>query len=115
MVVEELCIEGANYELTESQIMAWIELYGTVLSTIEEEAIVLMDNKTGEEILAGTGVYLVSAKMNKLPTKTIPNVLPMHGKLVKVFYPGVKYQCRECFDCHKKEFHCSKTPFDKFN
>ena len=96
--IKEIRIEGSNYDLSEDQILEWIELYGRVQSEIQEEAVVLVDEVDKAENLVGTGVYLVTARLDR----QIPNVVPIQGKKIKVWYPGVKKQCKNCFGYHKK-------------
>ena len=109
---KEIRIEGANYELEEEQIILWLQQYGQVQSDIEEEAIILQDGVTGEDVVAGTGVYLVKMKLKRL----IPNVVPMKGKKIRIWYSGVKKQCNICLSCHKqeKETRCQKKSFEEY-
>ena len=97
--VKEIRIEGANYELKEEQIRVWLNYYGDVKSEIQEEAAVLYDKETGKGIVVGIGVYLVSVKLNRL----IPDLLPIQGKKIRMWYSGVKKQCRVCFSHHENE------------
>ena len=79
--IKDVRIEGSNNELQEDQIVSWLENYGTAESKIEEEAIVVKFGRGGEDVLVGTGTYLVQMKINKL----IPNILPIQGKKIKVW------------------------------
>ena len=62
------------------------------------------DDQESQEILVGTGSYLVQIRLKC----QIPNVIPMQGKKIKIWYPGVKVQCRWCYGYHKKEVKCEK-------
>ena len=108
--IKDVRIEGSNYELQEDQILSWLKNYGTVESRIEEEAIVVKDDRGGEDVVVGTGTYLVQMKINKL----IPNILPIQGKKIKVWYQSVKKQCRDCFSYHKREQKCNKKSFAEY-
>ena len=84
---KEVRIEGSNYELKEKHIVTWLQNYGSVLSSLEEEAICLGEGH--EDLLVGTGTYLVQVRLKR----RIPNVIPMQGKKIRIWYPGVKPQC----------------------
>ena len=101
-IFKELRIEWSNYELTEKQICGWVELYGSIESEIEEEAVTISNDRENVEV--GTGVYLVKVKLKKM----IPNLLPIHGKVIKITYNGVKSQCKRCFGYHRNSKDCTK-------
>ena len=63
-------------------------------------------------ITIGTGVYFVKVELKR----QIPNVLPIQGKRIKVWYQGVKIQCNNCYGYHKKEtkVNCQEKSFNKF-
>ena len=107
--ITEIKIEGSNYELKESHITNWLHLYGAVESNLEEEAVVLGNDD--EAVLIGTGSYLVKVNLKH----RIPNVIPMQGKKIRIWYSGVKIQCRTCYGYHKKEPKCeNKISFDSY-
>ena len=84
-------------------------MYGVIQGEIEEEAITLNEGDE-DEVTMGTGVYLVQARLNRL----VPNVLPIQGKKIKVWYKGVKRQCSLCYGYHKRETACLKKSFDEY-
>ena len=100
--IKEVKIEGSNYELKEKQILTWLQNYGSVESVLEEEAIQLGEGS--ETVLVGTGTYIVQVRLKR----RIPNVLPMQGKRIRIWYHGVKYQCPACYGYHKNEQRCDK-------
>ena len=93
-------IEGSNYELKESHILSWLSNYGVVESNIEEEAVVLGEDC--KAIQVGTGTYLSRVSLKR----RIPNVVPMQGKKIRIWYQGVKIQCRTCYGHHKRDVNC---------
>ena len=112
---KEIKIDGCNYEMSESEIIVWMEQYGEIKSELEEITI------SGKNSAApvGTGSYTLKVRLNRL----IPNVLPMQGLKIKCSYQGVKKQCSNCYGYHKpggknsnsnKLFRCKKTTFEEY-
>ena len=78
-------------------------LYGEVVSEVEEDFYVIKDSsEEDEEQNPGanrSGIYSVKVKLEK----DIPNLLPMCGKRVKIYYRGVQRLCPICFRKHPKK------------
>ena len=96
-ITEKIKIEGSNYELKESHIISWLHNYGVVESSLEEEAVVL--GEESEAVQVSTGTYLVQVCLKR----HIPNIVPMQGIKIRIWYSGVKIQCGICHGYHKKE------------
>ncbi len=71
-------IEGCNYQISNSEIIAWLTYYGEVLSPVVEDC---FEDSDVEEGINATGIYSVKMKLKK----EIPQVLPMCGKRIKVY------------------------------
>jgi hypothetical protein len=79
-------IEGSNYELSEAQVVVWIERFGKLKSVKEEAQVVMSDDI---ELSIGTGVYLVQF----IAVKELPAYVLAHNKhpnLLKVSYENIK-------------------------
>ena len=106
---KELRLEGCNYKINEEEILDWIQMYGVIQGEVEKEAIILNEG-SDDKVTMGTGVYLVPARLDRL----VPNLLPIQGKRIKVWYQGVKRQCNQCYGYHKTETLCLEKSFDEY-
>ena len=104
--IKQLRIDGCGYVLTENQIRHWIGLFANIEGELVEEA--EEDNEDG--ICSGTGVYLVSVKIER----RIPNLVPMFGQKVTLSHHGVSRICKKCFKYHKREISCVKGNWHEF-
>ena len=66
------------------------------MSDLEEERF----DKTPGAPFSGTGIYAVKIRLED--DADIPNMIPMFGKRVKLYYRGVQKQCSNCFATHQK-------------
>ena len=89
-------IEGCEYRVPEPEIMAWIELYREPQSELVEDIYLSKENE--EEGLDRTGVYSIKVKLHR----EIPQLLPMDGRRVKIYYKGIQKLCTRCFGEHNK-------------
>ena len=74
-------------------ILSWLSLYGEVLSDVVED--VFEDSEDSEGTNA-TGIYSVKMKL----TTDIPQLLPMDGRRIKIYYRGISKLCTSCFGKH---------------
>ena len=88
-------IEGCDYQISNSEIIAWLTHYGEVLSPVVEDC---FEDSDVEEGINATGIYSVKMKLKK----EIPQVLPMCGKRIKVYYKGIDKLCTKCFGKHPR-------------
>ena len=86
-------IEGCDYRVPEELILAWLRQYGEILSDLVED--VFEDNEDSEGTNA-TGIYSVKMKL----FHNIPQLLPMAGRRIKIYYRGIQKLCTRCFGHH---------------
>ena len=90
----KITIEGCEYRIPKEVLFQYLEHYGEIVSDIREQ---LFDDG-GEEGLNRTGNYTVRIRLEK----DIPQLIPIHGKRIKINYPGVSRLCTKCFGKHQK-------------
>ena len=105
-------IEGAEYQLKEETVKRWLSNYGTLMDDIteDEEKLCVEDEEGGElkEMVNHTGTYTAKMALDK----PIPQLLPMGGKRIKVYYRGISKLCGKCFrQGHKREL-CQRNKRD---
>ena len=95
-------IEGTDYQVSPNQMLAWLSLYGDVLSPIIEDCFEDPEDEgeDGEDGVNATGTFSVKMRLKK----EIPQLLPMIGKRVSIYYPGIKRLCSKCFGEHSGKF-----------
>ena len=113
-----IIVEGCEYRVSEEVILSWLSLYGEVVSEMVED--LFLDNLDGERVDDGenvsdsgadgtnrTGNYSVVMRLES----NIPQLLPMGGRRVKIYYRGIRRLCTNCFQKHnKKGCHQEKVP-----
>jgi hypothetical protein len=87
-IFKHVKIEGCGYQLSEEELTEWLELYGKVITPIEEE--MFEDGVTGERF--GNGKYIVKMKIER----EIPESIPMFDQKMKIHYSGIKKVCKCC-------------------
>ena len=92
-------IEGCEYRVAEDEILAWLSLYGEVVSELKEDCFRDENQRTGNN---RTGNYSIMMRLEK----NIPQLLPMHGRRIKMYHSGIQKLCTHCFGPHKKQ-HCT--------
>ena len=93
-------IEGCDYKISEDMILSWLTPYGDIKSELVED--VFEDSEDSEGTNA-TGVYSVKMRL----TSDIPQLLPMDGRRVKIYYRGIRKLCTSCFGKHFRK-DCKK-------
>ena len=59
----------------------------------------------------GNGIYSVLMKLNQ----DMPQLIPMHGKRIRLYYRGIVKRCTNCFGTHRrKDFKEEKVPWMKY-
>ncbi len=95
----QIRIEGCEYRIPKTTLIEFLSLYGTVVSDIGE---ILFSGKTNPEDKNGghnrTGNYIVKVRLER----KIPELVPIMGKRVKFWYPGIQRLCSNCFGNHPK-------------
>ena len=87
-------VEGTDYRIKKEMILDWLTLWGQPMSDITEETFEEEATVGG----SGTGIYSLKMKMDR----EIPQLLPMDGKRVKIFYRGIGKLCTNCFMPHNR-------------
>ena len=94
-----LKIEGAEYLLDEEQMKVWLSEYGFLVSGVTEdmedvEGQSSEDEEIRNDVDISTGIYSARIKLNKV----IPQLIPMHGKKIRIYHKGIKKQCVNCYE-----------------
>ena len=92
-------IEWCDYGVEEHEILAWLEQFGEVIGHLTEDTYPDSDSD-GDP--TGNGTYTVKMKLHS----PIPQLLPMWGKRIRIYYRGVQKLCPRCFGNHPRK-HCS--------
>jgi len=93
-------IDPDCYDMNCEKLTTWLNIYGELLTEIEEDNQVVKaaDENSDEEAGAGKvqlGKGLLSVKMEI--TKPLPEFLPIDGHRVRIFYRGMNKQCLNCY------------------
>ena len=88
-------VEGCEYRITKEQILSWLELYGEVQSDVVEDC---FDDDSEDDGTNRTGIYSVKMKLDM----DIPQLLPMAGRRIKIYYRGIQKLCTNCFGKHTR-------------
>ena len=92
-------IEWCDYGVEEHEILAWLEQFGEVIGHLTEDTYPDSDSD-GDP--TGNGTYTVKMKLHS----PIPQLLPMWGKRIRIYYRGVQKLCPRCFGNHPRK-HCN--------
>jgi hypothetical protein len=93
-----LKIEGCEYRVPGDALRDFLSHYGNLKSEIVEDVFEDGVNIEGDAGTNRTGTYSVTIKLDK----NIPQLLPIMGKRVRVYYPGIQKLCPNCFGPHPK-------------
>ena len=88
-------VEGCDYRVSKEMILQWLGLYGEVLSDLVED---VFDDSEDSEADNTTGIYSVKMKMRC----NIPQLLPIHGRRIKIYYRNINKLCTACFGHHNR-------------
>ena len=88
-------IEWIDYELEEHEILAWLEQFGEPLGHLTEE---IYPDSDSDGDPTGNGTFTVKMKLHS----PIPQLLPMWGKRIRIYYRGVQKLCSRCFGNHPR-------------
>ena len=101
-------IEWAEYSIQKGQILEWLNMYGEQASELTED---VHPNSDSDADPLGAGTYSVKMRLNK----EIPQLLPMRGRRIRVYYRGVQKLCSNCFGRHpRKNCRTEKVPWIKY-
>jgi hypothetical protein len=104
-------IEGCEYRLEEKQIFDWLSHFGEVKSEILEDTHEGSDDPSEDLPPVGNGIYSVQMKLKR----EMPQLIPMHGKRIRLYYRGIIKRCTNCFGIHQRK-NCKeeKVPWIKY-
>ncbi len=99
-------IEGCEYRVPEKALVEFLEFFGELRSEIVEDTFVDGLSPPGTENCGTnrTGTYSVNIKLYR----KIPQLLPIMGKRVRIYYPGIQKLCPNCYGPHPKRTCHSK-------
>jgi hypothetical protein len=86
-------IEGCDYRVSGEMILEWLGMYGEVLSELVEDVFEDDEDSEGDNT---TGIYSVKMGLNC----NIPQLLPMDGRRIKIYYRNIIKLCTSCFGQH---------------
>jgi hypothetical protein len=103
-------VEGCEYRLEEKQIFDWLSHFGEVKSEILEDTYEDSDDSSDDLPPVGNGIYSVQMKLKQ----DMPQLVPIHGKRVRLYYRGIVKRCTNCFGIHQRK-NCTeeKVPWIK--
>jgi hypothetical protein len=88
-------VEGCDYRVSAEVILEWLGLYGEVLSDLVEDVFEDSEDSEGDNT---TGIYSVKMRLNQ----NIPQLLPMDGRRIKIYYRNINKLCTSCFGHHNR-------------
>ena len=88
-------IEGCDYRVSGEMLLEWLGLYGEVLSELVEDVFEDSEDSEGENT---TGIYSVKMRLNC----NIPQLLPIGGRRIKIYYRNINKLCTSCFWHHSR-------------
>ena len=102
-------IENTDYQVDCRTIKRWLSGYGTLVGELTLEAEDYEVNKEEEEryrgVVLGTGNLTVKMRLDH----PIPQLLPMAGKRVKIYYKGIQKLCTNCLKPGHQKLRCPNT------
>ena len=92
-------ISGCENRVSKQNLLDVLENYGEVQTDIVEK--LFEDGMDADQAVNGvnrTGIYLVRIKL----IRDLPNMVPISGRRVRFFYPGIQILCTKCYGKHPK-------------
>ena len=89
-------IEWCDYGIEEHELLAWLEQFGEVIGHITEE---IYPDSDSDGDPTGNGTFTVKMKLHS----PIPQLLPMWGKRIRIYYRGIQKLCPRCFGNHPRK------------
>ena len=105
-------IDGCDYRIPEEILVQFLSHYGTLMSEVMED---LFDDGLAASGTSGglnrTGTYSVKIKLRR----DVPQILPIMGRRIRVYYKGIQKLCPNCFGPHPKHAcHSSKVDWRSY-
>ena len=89
-------IEWCDYSIEEHEILAWLEQFGETISHLTED---IYPDSDSDGDPTGTGTFSIKMKLHT----AIPQLLPMWGKRIRIYYRGIQKLCSRCFGNHPRK------------
>ena len=89
-------IEWCDYAFEEHEILVWLEQFGQPIGHITEE---IYPDSDSDGDPTGNGTFTVKMKLHT----PIPQLLPMWGKRIRIYYRGIQKLCPRCFGNHPRK------------
>ncbi len=97
-------IEGCEYRIPKATLFEFLSYFGEINSDIVEVLFYDGVAHSDESSTNRTGTYMVKIRLSK----DIPQLLPILGKRIKIYFPGIQRLCSNCFGQHPKSACKSK-------
>jgi hypothetical protein len=102
-------IENTDYQVDCKTIKSWLAHYGTLVGELTLEKEDFKVTKEEEEryrgVVLGTGNLTIKMRLDH----PIPQLIPMAGKRVKIYYKGIHKLCTNCFGPGHQRLRCSNA------
>ena len=89
-------IEWCDWAIEEHEILAWLEQFGETIGHITED---IYPDSDSDGDPTGNGTFTVKMKLHT----PIPQLLPMWGKRIRIYYRGIQKLCSRCFGNHPRK------------
>jgi hypothetical protein len=99
-------IEGAEYELPKEEIIAWLEKFGNPVSELTEDK--ERDTSDSDDNEYYNGIYSIKMDLHTKP----PQLLPISGKKIKIYYKGIAKRCVKCLETGHFKKDCTSARKD---
>ena len=99
-----LKVEECEYRLEEQKIIDWLPHFGEIKSKISEDTHGGSDDSDDDFPSVGNGIYSVKMKLSK----EMPQLIPMFGKRIGLYYRGIVKRCTNCFGTHLRKTATTK-------
>jgi hypothetical protein len=107
-------IEGAEYRVDEEVTRKWLLKYGELINNFAEEKMAYEPDSSDEEdeeaykVPVHTGKYVVKMRIDR----PIPQILPIDGRRIRIYYKGIRKQCNNCFEMGHMKRDCKERRKD---
>ena len=88
-------IEWVDYAIEENQILDWLNHFGEQAGQLSED---IHPNSDSDAAPIGNGTFSIKMRLRT----SIPQLLPMWGKRVRIYHRGVEKLCSNCFGTHPR-------------
>jgi hypothetical protein len=97
-------VEGCEYKVPDASLVNFLGFFGEIYSEIVEDTVEDGISPNGDVGTNGTETYSVKVKL----LRSIPQLIFIMRKRVKIYFPGILKLCQNCFGPHSKHACHSK-------